>query len=85
MSFEKRIACWIDTQKKCASITLQTKSTKIRYAANMIYDKKYEKSNIEFYDMDAINCCLSFAPNALVLNLSDDIYAGGCVDVGWLC
>ena len=32
--------------------------------------------------MDTIDCCLLHSPNALVLNLADDIFPGGSVDVG---
>jgi len=39
-------------------------------------------THIEFFDMDAIDCCLTHAPNALVLNLADDVFPGGCVAMG---
>lgn len=32
--------------------------------------------------MDAIECCLEYAPDALVLNLADDLVPGGCVAQG---
>jgi uncharacterized protein (TIGR02452 family) len=32
--------------------------------------------------MDAIDCCLVHSPNALVLNLADDLFPGGCVAQG---
>jgi uncharacterized protein (TIGR02452 family) len=32
--------------------------------------------------MDTIDCCLSYSPNALVLNLADDDIPGGSVDYG---
>lgn len=32
--------------------------------------------------MDAIDCCLVHSPNALVLNLADDNFSGGCVAMG---
>jgi uncharacterized protein (TIGR02452 family) len=80
----KRINCWKDTLHKSKNLSLHSPSVKIKYDNNLVknYNKKYENSNINFYDMDAIDCCLLHAPNALVLNLADENYPGGSVDVG---
>jgi len=45
------------------------------------------KSNIEIYDMDSINCAIHLinngkVKNPLVLNLADNVFAGGCVNNG---
>jgi uncharacterized protein (TIGR02452 family) len=57
-------------------------SVKIQYYEDFQYEKKFTQSNIKFYDMDAIDCCLVHSPNALVLNLADDLFPGGCVAQG---
>ena len=80
--FVKRIDCWNDTLNISNSLPLPPPSLKIKYDNSFNYPKIYEKSNIFFFDMDAIDCCLTHAPNALVLNLADDIFPGGCVSMG---
>lgn len=80
--FQKRIDCWKHTLHLSNTLSKPPPSLKIRYDKKFKYYKKYDKSTIEFFDMDSIDCCLLHAPNALVLNLADDIVPGGCVDVG---
>lgn len=82
--FDKRIQCWEDTKIKCSSLNLPPESIKIKFNNNFIITKKYEKSNIKFHDMDAINCGLMYSENdkTLVLNLSDDCFSGGCIELG---
>jgi uncharacterized protein (TIGR02452 family) len=80
--FQKRIDCWKHTLHLSNNLSKPPPSLKIRYDKQFKYYKKYEKSNIKFFDMDTIDCCLLHSPNALVLNLADDIVPGGCVDVG---
>ena len=80
--FMKRINCWNDTLNRSNLLPTPPASLKIKYDNNINYNKKYEKSNICFFDMDAIDCCLKYAPNALVLNLADDNFPGGCVSMG---
>lgn len=81
--FVERINCWKDTLNISTNLLpIPLPSLKIKYDKKFNYFKKYEKSNIKFFDMDTIDCCLMHAPNALVLNLADDIFPGGSVDVG---
>ena len=81
--FVKRIDCWHDTKNISTYLLQQPPSSlKLKYDQNFIYYKKYKKSNIQFFNMDAIDCCLTYAPNALVLNLADDNFPGGCVEMG---
>jgi len=81
--FMRRINCWNDTLYISNNlISLPPPSCKIKYTKNFNYPKKYEKSNICFFDMDTIDCCLQYAPDALVLNLADDNFPGGCVNMG---
>lgn len=81
--FVKRIDCWNDTLN-ISNYLIQSPppSLKIKYDGNFSCIKKYAKSNIKFFDMDSIDCCLQFARDALVLNLSDDNFPGGCVAMG---
>jgi uncharacterized protein (TIGR02452 family) len=81
--FQERINCWNDTLNKSNLLPTPPTSLKIKFDNNnTYYNKKYEKSNIHFFDMDAIDCCLQYSPNALVLNLADDNFPGGCVSMG---
>lgn len=81
--FQKRMDCWKDTLYLSHNVLPKPPpSLKIKYDKKFTYYKKYETSTIRFFDMDSIDCCLLHAPNALVLNLADDIVPGGSVDVG---
>jgi len=84
-----RINCWNDTLQRANNILKEPpQSIKIKYDSNFIYNKKYEKSNIKLFDIDAIDCCLTYASNnetldkTLILNLADDNFPGGCVALG---
>lgn len=58
-------------------------SVKSVYSSNCAFTKKYEKSRVRFYNSDCIDLALSILDlNPLVLNLSDDLAAGGCVASG---
>jgi len=80
--FIKRVNCWNDTLNISKTMHLPPTSLKIKYNETFNYSKLYKNSNIQFFDMDAIDCCLKHAPNALVLNLADDNFPGGCVQMG---
>jgi uncharacterized protein (TIGR02452 family) len=75
--FNDRIECWKDTQQCNLPVP---KSIKVVYSKEP-FKKIHPKSEIKFFDEDAIDLGLKFK-NALVLNLADDNFAGGCVDVG---
>ena len=80
--FEKRMKCWKDTKRICKIMTPPPKSVKVIYS-NTVFTKKYNKSNIKFFNMDAIDCAIECKmENPLVLNLSDNCFAGGCVSSG---
>ena len=81
--FVKRIDCWNDTVKICKLMEPPSlKSEKVIYN-NVLFTKKHDKSNIRFYNKDCIDLALSMIDlNPLVLNLSDDVYAGGWVSSG---
>lgn len=80
--FQKRINCWNHTVNITKCLPLPPPSIKIKYDNNFVCVKKYAKSNIVIFDIDSIDCCLIYAPNALVLNLADDNFPGGCVNNG---
>lgn len=79
--FVKRIDCWLDTQK--IADTLIDPSVSIKFVNNSEpMDKRYEKSNITFDDIDCIDLSLQFNNKVLILNLADDCFPGGCVHNG---
>ena len=81
--FVKRIDCWLNLQELCKTIDPPSQpSTKIIYN-NEPFTKKYDKSTIRFYNTDCVDLALSMIHlNPLVLNLSDDVWAGGWVSSG---
>ena len=81
--FVKRIDCWVNLQELCKTIEPPSiPSVKFIYN-NELFTKKYEKSTIRFYNMDCVNLGLSMIDlKPLVLNLSDDLWAGGYVSSG---
>ena len=81
--FVKRIDCWVNLQNLCKTIEPPSMpSVKVIYN-NEPFQKKYDKSNIRFYNMDCVNLGLSMIDlKPLVLNLSDDLWAGGYVSSG---
>jgi uncharacterized protein (TIGR02452 family) len=80
-----RIECWNDTKQICQTISSATSSILEHYDASFLLQKiratEKTESNIRIYDMDTIDCALLF-DKPLVLNLSDDEYAGGWVNMG---
>jgi hypothetical protein len=80
--FEKRIHCWHDTLNRSNQSEPPPPSVKTTHAANAEFPRKFPKTNVAFFDMDAIDCCLVHSPNALVLNLADDLFPGGDVKGG---
>ena len=83
--FTARIECWEDTlymsQLLEKSIPASI-SVKVRYDPDFTYEKQCDHSYIYFVNKDSIDCCLEHAPKALVVNLADDNFAGGCVAQG---
>ena len=80
--FHQRILCWNHTKSISNTILPPPTSTKINYDNQFNYIDIFQNSNVQFFDMDAIDCCLTHVPNALILNLADDNFPGGCVDAG---
>jgi len=80
-----RIECWNDTKQICQTISSPPSSIREHYDASFLLQKiratEKTESNIRIYDMDTIDCALLF-DKPLVLNLSDDEYAGGWVNMG---
>jgi uncharacterized protein (TIGR02452 family) len=79
--FEKRIEIWENTKEMAKEMTDPPTSVKIAHQSALLLPKKYAKSNVSFHNMDAIDLSFTF-PNSVILNLSDDIYPGGSVDLG---
>ena len=81
--FVKRIDCWVSTQELCKNIEPPSQpSIKVIYN-DKPFTKKYDKSTIRFYNTDCVDLGLSMIDlNPLVLNLSDDLWAGGCISSG---
>ena len=82
MSYTARMRCWEDTEKRSKLMSKPETSVKIEYK-NEIFNKRYLRSNVRFFDMDTIDCAIKCKEmNPLILNLSDDDYAGGYVSSG---
>jgi len=77
----KNIDCWIDTQKRSESIQQPPSSIKIRYDPEFEYISNQQHSQLSVHNMDTIDCALLYE-KPLVLNLADDIYPGGWVNIG---
>lgn len=80
--FTDRISVWADTQKISAEMPEPPTSVKMRYDPGFSAPKTSAKSEIRFFDMDSIDCALAHAPEAVILNLADDNFPGGCVALG---
>ncbi len=92
--FTKRINCWEDTKERCDKINPYTNhkiiedpppSIKKKWQPINSKNKQCDRSNIVIENMDTIECGFHYVKmgyNPLLLNLADDCYAGGCVDVG---
>lgn len=81
-----RIDCWHDTRAICDKMQLPPPSTKVLYDPTWRNMTKRRMSMVQFVNKDAIDLALevmgSDGERPLVLNLSDDIFAGGCVNQG---
>lgn len=85
--FVRRIDCWHHTLALCkASVAPPARpSRKYVFDASAARPRVCAHSSIEMFDEDAIDCALRLAAagrDPLVLNLSDDDFAGGCVFSG---
>jgi uncharacterized protein (TIGR02452 family) len=76
-----RVDCWEHTKQFCQTISPPPSSIREHYDTDFSIPETNTKSNIRIYDMDTIDCALLF-DKPLVLNLSDDEYAGGWVNMG---
>ena len=73
-SFFARIECWKDTRALAAAALAPPPSEKLRF---------FPEVRVE--DADSIDCALRYlrmGHNPVVLNLADDCFPGGCVDIG---
>jgi uncharacterized protein (TIGR02452 family) len=76
----RRIQTWDETRQLSETLPDPPISLKIKYN-EYISSPSYRSSKMYFYDDDAIDVSFLFH-DALILNLADDLYPGGCVDVG---
>jgi uncharacterized protein (TIGR02452 family) len=82
--FVKRMKCWENTREICKTMNPPPNSEKVIYSNNE-FTKRFHKSNVQFFNIDAIECAIEQLVkklNPLVLNLADDCFAGGCVKSG---
>lgn len=84
--FVDRIDCWHDTRAICEKMQLPHPSVKVFYDPTWRNMAKRRMSMVQFVNKDAIDLALELmetnGPRPLVLNLSDDCFAGGCVNQG---
>lgn len=84
-TFIDRIDCWKDTQKTVANMTCP-ESVKLRFDPSRWppVERPFD-GIVRIDDADTIDCALDHLDkgfNPVALNLADDCYAGGCVDIG---
>ena len=81
----KRMDCWIDTKTICETNKYPSPNISTRETYNKQFiikqSENQKSSEILFHNMDTIDCA-SLYDNPLVLNMSDDEYAGGWVNMG---
>ena len=82
-TFVDRIDCWHDTRDICAKMPLPPPSIKVLYDPTWRNMNERRISHVQFVNKDAIDVALETpGSRPLVLNLSDDNFAGGCVNQG---
>ena len=83
-TYLERIYCWEDTKKVAASMPRPPKSHKLTLDPNLEMDKGFSMTRLIVDDEDSLDCGLKYvhANDPVVLNLADDCWAGGCVDLG---
>lgn len=77
----RNIDCWEDTKARSALLSPPPRSIKYEYDHDFVPIAPETTSLIQVYDMDTIDCALMFE-RPLVLNMADDIYPGGWVNMG---
>ena len=85
MSFIDKINIWNDTVKKCNSFQFRPLKS-IKYDFQEVkYEKKYKQTYIEILNKDSIDCAFDlwkYGLNPVVLNLADNCFPGGHVQMG---
>ena len=85
MSFQHNINVWNDTVKTCNSFNWRpTASIKYEYL-DISPDSKYDKTFVNVLDLDSIDCgyeLLKRGFNPVILNMADDCFPGGHVQIG---
>jgi uncharacterized protein (TIGR02452 family) len=77
----RNIDCWEDTKARSEFMSPPPPSIKYEYDSEFVPVAPETVSVIQVYDMDTIDCALMF-DRPLVLNMADDIYPGGWVNMG---
>jgi uncharacterized protein (TIGR02452 family) len=79
----KRVDCWIDTKTICETNKYPCPNISVceTYNKEFVLPKSNTSSTILFHNMDTIDCAIMY-DKPLVLNMSDDEYAGGWVNMG---
>lgn len=79
--FYRRIDCWEDTQRMAEKIADPPASIKVVHDPHLQMPKRFLTSEVSVWDEDAIDLSARYG-RALVLNLADDCFPGGCVRHG---
>lgn len=81
----KRMDCWTDTKLMCDTNKYPSPNISSRETYNKEFTinqpENKKSSEILFHNMDTIDCAILY-DKPLVLNMSDDEYAGGWVNMG---
>ena len=84
MDFQDRIRIWKDTKEYCNQSTIRPSQT-LKYTNNEIHPlpKRFMLTKLSVVNQDCIECGLEHKfHNPLVLNLADDTFPGGAVELG---
>jgi hypothetical protein len=89
-TFAARIACWEDTKRIAFDMPAPPPSVKhvfepLMHQVHEVQVRAKFVATVRVEDRDAIDSGLAWKAegyNPVVLNLSDDVFAGGCVDIG---
>ncbi len=89
--FVQRMDCWQDTLEKSERLGVMPEpSVLYKYDEDFLTREKTSpasssSSTIEIVPVDSIECALHYVPphyKTIVLNLADDVFPGGCVQMG---
>lgn len=81
-----RQQCWLSTKKISETLPIPPMSIKSIYDPNFVPTRKFDITHIFVVDNDTLDCGLLLKKNnnlnPVVLNMANNFFPGGCVDIG---